>query len=245
MAWRIALGIVGAILLHAGILLFGRLLLPHTEVAGGSRRDVEIVTEDVGADRPEQEQVPEDTPELEEQEEPPPDAESSSGPAESPVAGDANDGPALDAASLSALEASLSGAGGGGADFGVGGTRLESGGRIGASGRGGALGGDEGFGGAFSMSEIDQRPRAIYQVAGAYPPEMRKTGTEGTVTLIFIVDETGRVANPKVERASHPEFSSPALDAVKQWKFEPAIKAGQRVSCRMRVTVRFQPPRNS
>ena len=69
---------------------------------------------------------------------------------------------------------------------------------------------------------------------------MRAKNIDGVVTLIFIVDETGRVINPRVEKSSHPEFDSPALEAVRQWKFEPAIKGGQRVSCRMRVPIRFQ-----
>jgi protein TonB len=91
------------------------------------------------------------------------------------------------------------------------------------------------------MSEIDQRPRAVFQVAGSYPSEMRARKVEGVVTLLFIVDETGRVVNPRVEKSSHPEFEAPAVEALRQWKFEPAIKAGKRVSCRMRVPIRFQP----
>jgi len=149
-----------------------------------------------------------------------------------------DDAPALDAASLSAIEQVLNGSnGGGGADFG-GGLSLASGGRIGGTGRAGAD--DQEFQGAFSLSEIDQRPRAIHQVAGAFPADMRAKNIDGVVTLIFIVDETGRVINPRVEKSSHPEFDAPALEAVRQWKFEPAIKGGQRVSCRMRVPIRFQ-----
>jgi protein TonB len=49
------------------------------------------------------------------------------------------------------------------------------------------------------------------------------------------------VVNPKVEKATRPEFEKPALDAVRQWRFEPAMKGGKRVSCRMRVPMRFQP----
>jgi len=61
------------------------------------------------------------------------------------------------------------------------------------------------------------------------------------VTVTFVVDPAGKVANPKVEKASHPSFERPALDAVRQWKFEPAVKAGQRVGCKMRIPIRFQP----
>ncbi|MFM8643322.1 MAG: energy transducer TonB, partial [Phycisphaerales bacterium] len=163
-------------------------------------------------------------------------------PPESPEAGD-DDGPALDAPSLTALEAALNGGSGaaGGMDFGGGAASLQGGGRIGATGRGGGDEKDE-FQGAFSMSEIDQRPRAVHQVAAGYPQSMRAARVEGIVTLIFIVDETGRVVNPRVEKSSHPEFEAPALESVRQWRFEPAVKGGQRVGCRMRVPIRFQPP---
>jgi TonB family protein len=154
-----------------------------------------------------------------------------------------DDAPALDAASLSAIEAALSGNAGaaGGGDFGAV-ASLQGGGRIGGTGRiGGGETQDE-FQGAFSMSEIDQRPRAVHQVAAGYPQAMRAARVEGIVTLIFIVDETGRVVNPRVEKSSHAEFEAPALESVRQWRFEPAVKGGQRVGCRMRVPIRFQPP---
>ena len=89
------------------------------------------------------------------------------------------------------------------------------------------------------MSEIDQKPRAIFQSAPMYPSGMRSV--EGVVHVIFIVDQTGKVTNPKVEKSTHREFEKPAIDAVKQWKFEPAVRAGQRVPCKMRIPIRFQP----
>ena len=141
-----------------------------------------------------------------------------------------------------AVEAALnggSGAGGGG-DFG-GAASLASGGRIGGTGRADGGGGSDAAEGAFSIAEIDQRPRPIHQVGGVYPSEMRQRNVEGSVTVIFIVDESGRVVNPRVEKSSHPEFEAPALDAVRQWRFEPAMRGGKRVSCRMRVPMRFQP----
>jgi protein TonB len=70
---------------------------------------------------------------------------------------------------------------------------------------------------------------------------MRGKSLEGVVTVIFVVDSSGKVAGPRVEKSSHAEFDRPALDAVKQWKFEPAVKGGQRVACKMRVPIRFPP----
>jgi protein TonB len=229
-----AIFFLAAVFIHALLLLFGGLLFPRHEEA--SKRDVELVAEDMSEEA--RERTPEEPPpdDIEQAEEPPPDANQAPSSMDQVTPGD--DAPALDAASLSALEAALGGAAGGGGDFG-GGASLASGGRIGGTGVAGG-GGDE-VSEAFSMSEIDQRPRALMQVAAAYPSEMRSRKVEGVVTVIFVVDENGRVVNPKVAKSTHPEFERPALEAVRQWKFEPAIKAGNRVSCRMRVPIRFLP----
>jgi len=64
---------IAAVVIHAAILLFGGLLFMHEEQAT-SKRDVEIVSEDVNQDKEEakpEEQKPE---EIKEQEEQPPDA---------------------------------------------------------------------------------------------------------------------------------------------------------------------------
>jgi len=239
--WKVILCVAGAVLAHVAILLFGGILfLGHGEEQA-SKRDVEIVTESVDRDREEQEKQEQDPEEkIEAKDDAPPDPDQSAPPPDAPAGSD--EAPALDAASLSAIENALNGAAGaGGVDFGGGGASLQSGGQFGGTGRGGGKGSDDQFQGAFSMSEIDQRPRAVFQVAGSYPSEMRARKVEGVVTLLFIVDETGRVVNPRVEKSSHPEFEAPAVEALRQWKFEPAIKAGKRVSCRMRVPIRFQP----
>jgi protein TonB len=238
---KVILVIFAALVVHVLVGLFGGYLFSHEEQQA-SKRDVEIVTESVEKENEEkpEEQQPQD--EIKEQDEAPPDPESVASSVEAPSSSD--DAPALDAASLSAIEAALNGdASAAGGDFGGAQASLQGGGRIGGTGKpgSGGGGGDDEFSGAFSMSEIDQRPRAVYQVAAPYPAGMRSQKAEGTVTLIFIVDEAGRVVNPRIERSSHPEFEAPALEALRQWKFEPAVKAGKRVSCRMRVPMRFQP----
>jgi protein TonB len=81
----------------------------------------------------------------------------------------------------------------------------------------------------------------VFQAAPVYPSAMRGKKVEGLVTVVFVVDPSGKVATPRVEKSTHPVFEKPALDAVKQWKFEPAVKGGQRVACKMRAPIRFQP----
>jgi protein TonB len=147
------------------------------------------------------------------------------------------DGPALADASLGAIEAALNGLSGG-ADFGGSKMSYETGGRLGATGKGGPL---EAKGeGGFSLSEIDQKPRCVFQASPVYPAEMRGRKFTGAVIVLFIVDAAGKVTSQRVEKSSHQAFDRPAMEAVKQWRFEPGVKGGQRVACRMRVSIRFE-----
>jgi protein TonB len=147
--------------------------------------------------------------------------------------------PALEALTLSQLESVLNpglaaGVAAGGFAESV---RLTSGGRIG--GTSGPLAGDDQLDAIFSLSELDQQPRPVVQVAPQYPAQLRKRGVRGTVQVVFIVDQQGRVANPRIEKSTDPAFETPALEAVKKWKFEPGTKAGKRVQFKMRVPITF------
>ena len=94
----------------------------------------------------------------------------------------------------------------------------------------------------FSMADLDQRPRAIFQRQPSYPTELRKKRAQGTVEITFTVDVRGRVTNPKVSRSTHPAFDKAAMDAVKQWRFEPGVRSGEKVPFKMRVPITFNPP---
>lgn len=233
--WTV-LGIVGAVLLHAFILLFGGLIFPTCRPEESTVQEVELLgAEDPSAPEEEKpEQTPQDPEDLEADAEEAPDAAEIIKSLETPASMDA---PALDAASLSAIEQALNGQGGGG-DF-ADSLSFASGGRIGGTGTAGGL--EQQAEDAFSIEEIDQRPRAMFQTAPVYPAELRAKKVEGVVSLIFVVDPSGKVQTPRVEKSTHPAFEKPALEAVRQWKYEPAVKGGQRVSCRIRQSIRFQP----
>lgn len=93
---------------------------------------------------------------------------------------------------------------------------------------------------AFDVADLEKRPEAISQIAPAYPSELRKARIEGSVTLVFILDETGRVEDPRVENSSRPEFEKPALDAIRKWRFRPGEKDGKAVRSYIRVPIRFR-----
>lgn len=231
------LGIFCALLAHGGFLLFGGLLFGTGKKSEGTLQQVELLGEDALETKKDEKEDAQPEAEREEEleaevEEVPDVAEVLRSLELSPAAE-----PALDAASLSAIELALSGQLGSG-DFAAS-VDFASGGRIGGLGKAG--GPEAELESAFSMTEIDQKPRAVFQAAPLYPAELRSKKLEGVVTVIFVVDASGKVTNPRVEKSSHPAFERPALDAVKQWKFEPGIQAGQRVGCKMRVPIRFQP----
>lgn len=233
LAW--AMGIGCALLLHAIVLLFGGILFPKDEGGPGKYQEVDLLSDAEDTKKELEEKKPEDDQEVRADQEQPPDAaEIIRGTEAVPN----NDAPALEAASLAAIEAALNGAGGGGGDFAES-LQFASGGRIGGTGKGGAL--EEKMDTAFSLAEIDQKPRAIFQASPTYPAELRDKKVEGSVNVIFVVDENGKVVDPRVEKSTHAAFEKPALEAVRQWKFEAAVKAGQRVRCKMRVPIRFQP----
>lgn len=104
----------------------------------------------------------------------------------------------------------------------------------------GVAGGDEEVDAIFSLSDLDQKPRVVYQPAPIYPPELARKNMQGTVYVLFIVDKTGRTRDLKVQKSTHPAFNNPALKAVKQWKFEPGKRKGKGVQFRMRVPITFQ-----
>jgi TonB family protein len=240
-----ALGIVLAVLLHAGFILFGGLLVnaSNGKVDHGTAQIVDLVDGNAIAVEKKKDDPKENADlekkgkdEIKSDDEKPPDADSMIRELNTSAAVNA---PRLDDLSLGAMEALLSGKGAAGAsDFGGGGG-LESGGVIGGTKglRAGTL--EEKAERAFNPNEIDQKPRVMFQAAPVYPAEMRDKTMEGVVSVLFIVDAAGKVVNSRVEKSNHPAFEKPALSAVKQWKFEPGIKGGQRVACKMRVSIRF------
>ena len=91
----------------------------------------------------------------------------------------------------------------------------------------------------FSMEDLDQKPVAVAQIQPAHPRELLKAKVEGQVILLFVVDEQGRVEDPRVENSSRPEFEKPALEAVRKWKFKPGTKEGAPVKTYIRQPIRF------
>ena len=90
----------------------------------------------------------------------------------------------------------------------------------------------------FSLSDLDQKPRVVHQPAPVLSRQVRQK-SPGTVYVIFVVDQSGRVESPTVQQSSDPVLESAALSAVRQWRFEPGKRNGKPVRFRMRVPITF------
>jgi TonB family protein len=71
-----------------------------------------------------------------------------------------------------------------------------------------------------------------------YPPEAVAAGIQGNVQAEIVVNEAGLVSDAKIVR-SIPLLDEAALQAVQNWRFEPAMVDGHSVPVRMVVTVNF------
>ena len=92
---------------------------------------------------------------------------------------------------------------------------------------------------AFSLADLDQKPRPVFQQQPQLNAALRKK-MPATVHVLFVVDESGRVENPIVQSSTDPAFEPVVLAAIKQWKFEPGKRSGKPVRFRMRQPFAFQ-----
>lgn len=83
-----------------------------------------------------------------------------------------------------------------------------------------------------------KQPRLIKRVDPVYPDIARESRVEGIVVIEARTDVYGRVAGLRLLR-SVPLLDEAALDAVRQWVYEPMIVNGRPRGVIFTVTVRF------
>jgi TonB family protein len=81
-------------------------------------------------------------------------------------------------------------------------------------------------------------PRKLVDVPVSYPDIARTARVQGIVIMDVLVDARGRVAEATVVR-SIPLLDRAALDAVRQWVFQPTIADGMPALVTFSVTVNF------
>jgi TonB family protein len=86
-----------------------------------------------------------------------------------------------------------------------------------------------------------QPAKLLSQVPPVYPANLKQQGIAGTVMLRAILSKTGEPLNPVVINTTvHPELAQAALDAVRQWRYQPTLLNGQPVEVVTNIEVTFE-----
>jgi periplasmic protein TonB len=83
-----------------------------------------------------------------------------------------------------------------------------------------------------------QAARIVNRVQPVYPPLARQTRISGTVRLHAIISKDGTIRELEV-LSGHPLLQQAALDAVRQWRYQPTLLNGEPVEVDTTIDVIF------
>jgi len=90
-----------------------------------------------------------------------------------------------------------------------------------------------------AASQGDRKPFLLSHTEARYTDDARAKGIEGKVVLGFNIDQNGIPQDIQVKQSLYPSLDQAAVEAVRSWKFEPAMKNGQVVSKWIEVQINF------
>lgn len=73
-----------------------------------------------------------------------------------------------------------------------------------------------------------------------YPEDASQKDKQGNALFIGKIDKNGDVKDLHMASATAKEFVAPAMDAVRAWKFKPAMRDGQPIEIPLNAAVRFR-----
>ena len=94
-----------------------------------------------------------------------------------------------------------------------------------------------------AQEEDLSQPMATRKVDPAYPMQLMRENVHGTVILYAVIHADGTVGNVRVLRGVDERLDRFAMQAVSQWKFEPATKNGAPVDVEATFQIPFRPSR--
>jgi TonB family protein len=83
-------------------------------------------------------------------------------------------------------------------------------------------------------------PVPIVRVAPEYSEEARQAKWQGSVLLQVTTDEKGVPQNIKIVRPLGMGLDQKAIEAVRQWRFEPGLKDGKPVPVTANLELNFR-----
>jgi TonB family protein len=91
-----------------------------------------------------------------------------------------------------------------------------------------------------SVGPTTTAPRLMKAVDPEYHWRAREAGIEGTVWIECLIDEDGRVFGPGVIASTHRWLESAVLEAVREWRFEPAQHLGKPTYAVVQIPFEFK-----
>jgi periplasmic protein TonB len=94
----------------------------------------------------------------------------------------------------------------------------------------------------FQRSEVDQQVVAIFKKVPSIPTSLLKEVKNTRVRVLLVVNTDGSAENVRLIKGSHPEFDRLVVEALREWRFRPAVRKGKKVRCLAEVPVYVKPP---
>lgn len=73
--------------------------------------------------------------------------------------------------------------------------------------------------------EMPSWPRPLEFLLPRYPESLKGSGKYGKAVVSIVINKEGKVMNPKIVKATYPEFMLPALAAAARLEFPPQVMA--------------------
>lgn len=83
-------------------------------------------------------------------------------------------------------------------------------------------------------------PKVLYKVEPEYSKEASRDKLQGTVVLGVVIDTDGLAKDIQIKRHLDDGLDDKAIEAVTQWRFQPAAKSGEPVPVRATIEVNFR-----
>ena len=97
--------------------------------------------------------------------------------------------------------------------------------------------------GSFAQTAQHVRPPAVEKkVDATFPTQGLGSRSQVKVVVRVTVTTDGTVADPEIVESGGPAFDAAVLDAVRRWKFRPALRGDVPVPSRIRIPFLFVPP---
>jgi TonB family protein len=94
-------------------------------------------------------------------------------------------------------------------------------------------------------AQLPAWPNPLQYYVPRYPPELEGSGKYGKAVVNITIDKEGKVINPRLVKATYPEFALPALITAMRLQFPPQVMANnEKIYVNMDLQFDFKAPKD-